>query len=101
MKQQIITPGLSALFITNRGNLGEGLSQYGSNLGTTAFLSGMFMLGASSTLGGVNFITSVHNESTGSHMDEDAFVYLVSVRKRIHAVYVAAGIDYRYCVPII
>ena len=32
---------------------------YGANAGATAFLAGMMMLGASSTLGGVNFITTV------------------------------------------
>ncbi|MGB0780539.1 MAG: cytochrome c oxidase subunit I, partial [Candidatus Poseidoniaceae archaeon] len=32
---------------------------YGANAGTTAFIAGMLMLGASSTLGGVNFITTV------------------------------------------
>ena len=52
----VMYPPYSSL---TEANLGEGLSQYGSNLGTTAFLSGMFMLGASSTLGGVNFITTV------------------------------------------
>ena len=40
-------------------NLGAEMAQYGSNPGTTAFISGMLMLGASSTLGGVNFITTV------------------------------------------
>ena len=52
----VMYPPYSSL---TEANLGEGLSQYGANLGTTAFLSGMFMLGASSTLGGVNFITTV------------------------------------------
>tara|TARA_B100000424_G_C22934872_1_gene497405 strand:+ start:101 stop:2431 length:2331 start_codon:yes stop_codon:yes gene_type:complete len=52
----VMYPPYSSL---TEANLGEGLSQYGSNLGTTAFISGMFMLGASSTLGGVNFITTV------------------------------------------
>ena len=52
----VMYPPYSSL---TEANLGEGLSQYGSNLGTTAFLSGMLMLGASSTLGGVNFITTV------------------------------------------
>ena len=32
---------------------------YGANAGTTSFIAGMLMLGASSTLGGVNFITTV------------------------------------------
>ena len=32
---------------------------YGANAGTTSFIAGMMMLGASSTLGGVNFITTV------------------------------------------
>ena len=41
------------------GALGESMSQYGSSVGTTAFISGMAMLGASSTLSGVNFITTV------------------------------------------
>ena len=52
----VMYPPYSSL---TEANLGDGLSQYGSNVGTTAFLSGMFMLGASSTLGGVNFITTV------------------------------------------
>ena len=52
----VMYPPYSSL---TEANLGEGLSQYGSNYGTTAFLSGMLMLGASSTLGGVNFITTV------------------------------------------
>ena len=33
--------------------------EYGNNPGTTAFIAGMVMLGASSTLSGVNFITTV------------------------------------------
>ena len=36
----VMYPPYSSL---TEANLGEGLSQYGSNIGTTAFLSGMFM----------------------------------------------------------
>lgn len=41
------------------GALGESMAQYGASPGTTAFISGIAMLGASSTLGGINFITTV------------------------------------------
>ncbi len=52
----VMYPPYSSL---NEANLGSTLADYGSNPGTTAFISGMMMLGASSTLGGVNFITTV------------------------------------------
>tara|TARA_Y100000766_G_scaffold189486_1_gene162887 strand:- start:10295 stop:12619 length:2325 start_codon:yes stop_codon:yes gene_type:complete len=52
----VMYPPYSSL---TEGSLGAEMAQYGSNPGTTAFLSGMMMLGASSTLGGVNFITTV------------------------------------------
>ncbi|MGB0515729.1 MAG: cytochrome c oxidase subunit I, partial [Poseidonia sp.] len=52
----VMYPPYSSL---NEANLGSTLADYGSNPGTTAFISGMLMLGASSTLGGVNFITTV------------------------------------------
>jgi cytochrome c oxidase subunit 1 len=52
----VMYPPYSSL---TEANLGSTLADYGSNAGTTAFISGMLMLGASSTLGGVNFITTV------------------------------------------
>ena len=52
----VMYPPYSSL---TESNLGSTLADYGSNPGTTAFISGMIMLGASSTLGGVNFITTV------------------------------------------
>ena len=52
----VMYPPYSSL---NEANLGSTMADYGSNPGTTAFISGMMMLGASSTLGGVNFITTV------------------------------------------
>ena len=52
----VMYPPYSSL---TEANLGAELAQYGSNPGTTAFISGILMLGASSTLGGVNFITTV------------------------------------------
>ena len=52
----VMYPPYSSL---TEANLGSTLADYGSNPGTTAFISGMLMLGASSTLGGVNFITTV------------------------------------------
>tara|TARA_B100000459_G_scaffold147407_1_gene117044 strand:+ start:289 stop:2634 length:2346 start_codon:yes stop_codon:yes gene_type:complete len=52
----VMYPPYSSL---TESNLGAEMAQYGSNPGTTAFISGMLMLGASSTLGGVNFITTV------------------------------------------
>ena len=52
----VMYPPYSSL---TEGSLGPEMAQYGSNPGTTAFISGMLMLGASSTLGGVNFITTV------------------------------------------
>ena len=52
----VMYPPYSSL---TEGSLGAEMAQYGSNPGTTAFLAGMLMLGASSTLGGVNFITTV------------------------------------------
>jgi len=52
----VMYPPYSSL---TESNLGSTLADYGSNPGTTAFISGMVMLGASSTLGGVNFITTV------------------------------------------
>ena len=92
----VMYPPYSSL---TEANLGEGLSQYGANLGTTAFLSGMFMLGASSTLGGVNFITTVFTHAcTRCNMDEDAIVHMVSIRQRIHALHVTTSAYYRYCV---
>jgi len=52
----VMYPPYSSL---TEASLGAEMAQYGSNPGTTAFISGMLMLGASSTLGGVNFITTV------------------------------------------
>ncbi|MBT60630.1 MAG: hypothetical protein CMA63_03640 [Euryarchaeota archaeon] len=52
----VMYPPYSSL---SEASLGAEMAQYGSNLGTTAFISGILMLGASSTLGGVNFITTV------------------------------------------
>jgi len=52
----VMYPPYSSL---TESNLGPEMAQYGSNTGTTAFISGILMLGASSTLGGVNFITTV------------------------------------------
>jgi cytochrome c oxidase subunit 1 len=52
----VMYPPYSSL---SEASLGGEMAQYGSNLGTTAFISGILMLGASSTLGGVNFITTV------------------------------------------
>ena len=52
----VMYPPYSSL---TESNLGPEMAQYGSNAGTTAFISGILMLGASSTLGGVNFITTV------------------------------------------
>jgi cytochrome c oxidase subunit 1 len=52
----VMYPPYSSL---TEANLGAELAQYGSNPGTTAFIAGILMLGASSTLGGVNFITTV------------------------------------------
>ena len=52
----VMYPPYSSL---SEANLGESLSGYGANLGTISFISGMAMLGASSTLSGVNFITTV------------------------------------------
>ena len=75
------------------------MARYGSNPGNRVH-SGILMLGASSTLGGVNFITTVFTMRAPGVLHEDAIVRLVCLRERLHALHVASSLHHRCRLPL-
>ena len=90
----VIVPPYSSL-------AGLGTAQ-GPNAGTIAFIAGMGLLGASSTLSGVNFITTAFTmRGSRCWLDEDAIVHMVCPSIRIHALREPACIRNRCILPTI
>ena len=73
---------------------------YGANAGTTSFIAGMMMLGASSTLGGVNFITTVFTMRAPGITWMKMPLFTWSAFVSVFMLF-SPCLDYRCCIPAV